>query len=211
MENINNNIALNEDVSSFADTALEFCMLIENIDQFSKHDFIFKIRNLLPHLYYKITLIPQNDPLSNEELEKFVTQGDWEYMNDKLLEKFGQHNTYLEVFDPTMQDQEGPVTRSIAEDLTDIYQDLKNFITSYGLGNEEVMYDSLWECLENFRSFWGQRLTNALRAIHYLCSSDEELSDELNDYKAKDDIDETDVDTSNWLLDKKLKNFDLNG
>jgi len=50
----------------------------------------------------------------------------------------------------------------------DIYQDVKEFVSSYNFGNEEVMNDAVAECKSHFEEFWGQRLVNVLRAIHQL-------------------------------------------
>ena len=76
--------------------------------------------------------------------------------------KIGSANDYLEVFDEKINDSEGPVSVSIAENMADMYQDLKNFIILYQTGTVEVMNDALWECRMNFENYWGQKLVNAL-------------------------------------------------
>ncbi len=44
----------------------------------------------------------------------------------KLLSKFGEHNTYDEIFDPLRQENDEPAQLSISESITDIYQDIKD-------------------------------------------------------------------------------------
>ena len=55
---------------------------------------------------------------------------------------------------------EVPLTASISENLADIYQDLKDFALSYRTGDEFVMQEALWECVDNFKNYWGQKLRN---------------------------------------------------
>ena len=66
----------------------------------------------------------------------------------------------------------------------DIYQDVKNFLISYSIGNEEVMNDALCDCTYHFEEFWGQQLVNVLRAVHMLVYNDIDF----NDKKTNDNI-----------------------
>jgi hypothetical protein len=66
-----------------------------------------------------------------------------------------------------------PVRKCISEDLADIYQALKNFVQSYRSGLDEVMTEAVAVCAEGFRTYWGQTLTNTLRAIHNVRYDDE--------------------------------------
>ena len=78
----------------------------------------------------------------------------------------GEDDNYLEVFQTDMKYSETPLAASISEGLADIYQDLKDFISIYRLGNEPQMLEALYICYENFVSYWGQQLVNVLRALH---------------------------------------------
>lgn len=85
-----------------------------------------------------------------------------------------------------MKYSETPISASISEDLTDIYQDIKNFITIFERGITENMNDALYVCMENFKAYWGQKLVNVLRALHSLKYSTE--PDALED----EDLEQTD-------------------
>ncbi|MEG2945703.1 MAG: DUF5063 domain-containing protein, partial [Bacteroidales bacterium] len=50
--------------------------------------------------------------------------------------------------------------------MTDIYQDVKDFISVYSMGYEATMNDALTQLNENFREYWGQKLVNAMRPLH---------------------------------------------
>ena len=113
------------------------------------------------------------EPTLEEPNEKTVTEFDWTRMHDNLLSKMGNNDPFpviVSAGDPS----DGLYTGSIAENLSDIYQDLKDFIVSYKSGNEEVMNDAVWEVLMNFEEFWGKKLLNVLSAIHSVLYSEAE-------------------------------------
>ena len=79
-----------------------------------------------------------------------------------------------------MKYSDTPVTKSISEDLADIYQDVKNFVMQFQVGINETMHDAILECREHFRLYWGQTLVNTLRALHELeyNTPDDDANDE---------------------------------
>ncbi len=162
MENILTSTAITE----FIESVNDYCTLVENADNFTKKDFIEKSLRLFPLLYMMAGNLPELEPATGETNERIVTEADWEHIDQLVKEKLGEHNEYLEVFREEMQESEQPIVASLAEDYADIYQDLKDFISIYGMGNEEMMIDALWECKNNFKHLWGQHLLNALRALH---------------------------------------------
>ena len=64
------------------------------------------------------------------------------------------------------------------------------------------MYEAIWECSQNFKTYWGQRLTNALRALHFLRYSDEEINED-EDFKINEDTSINDIDTSDWIISRR--------
>ena len=80
-----------------------------------------------------------------------------------------------ETFHPDMQYSDTPIAAFISENLADVYQDTGNFSSLFRQGNEEVMLEAIVLCRKNFCEFWGQQLLNALKALHAVRYSDEEL------------------------------------
>ena len=194
----------------FVTVAAEYCGFIEKAGEFDRHNFVDKCVKLLPLLYLKATLLPQVDYLLEEELEKFVSEEMYEYLRSRLAALFGAKDDYMEVFDQDMQYSEAPIPASIAEDLTEIYQDIKDFISVFSMENESTMNDSLALLNENFRTYWGQKLVNVMRPLHTICfmendtdedSEQEENYDELSENtifdSLKDDISEDEIDRWN--------------
>ncbi|BEG99388.1 hypothetical protein BSYN_16530 [Bacteroides sedimenti] len=104
--------------------------------------------------------------MGDEAPETYVTEEIYELMRMNIASVLREKDDYLEVFLPEMAYSDTPIKKCISEDLTDIYQDLKDFIFVFQLGLNETMHDSLAICQENFRMYWGQKLVNTLRALH---------------------------------------------
>lgn len=177
-------LAYSRNVIEFATVASEYCTFIEAVDRFRRKDFVTRLQKLFPLLYLKAALLPDPDgEMSDDVPEKFVNEGDYDYILHKLEAKFGQFDAYYEVFDPSIQFNEAAVEASIAENIADIYQDLKDFILAYRIGTLDVMNSAIWECRNNFEQFWGQRLVNGLRAVHNLVYANidiEETDDQID-------------------------------
>ena len=150
----------------FVTVAAEYCAFIERARGSVKKAFVDTALKILPLLYLKASLIPECDMMGEDDLEVFVTEEDYEMVRYTIADILGAQDDYLEVFLPDMAYSDTPIKKCISEDLADIYQDLKDFICVFQLGMNMTMNDSLCVCKEHFASFWGQRLTNTMRALH---------------------------------------------
>ncbi len=191
-------------VVEFTAAANEFCKYAEHAAELKGDELLKIFQRLLPYLYLKASLLPALEPYFEDGNEKFVTEADWFRIHDTLREKFGTADDYPEVFDEKFNYSEGPVASSLSENLSDIYQDIKDFLLLYQTGTQEVMNDAVWECRQNFENFWGQKLVNALRAIHKFIYSGESIG-ELEE----DDESVKERDTSDWFMTRRQK--DLRG
>jgi hypothetical protein len=104
----------------------------------------------------------------DDNVERFVAEDDYRFVCDQVEAMLGLDDSYLEVFHPDMALSDTPIAAFVSENVADIYQELKDFAANYQLGNEDVMNDSLVVCLNAFGEHWGQKLLNALRALHAL-------------------------------------------
>ena len=85
---------------------------------------------------------------------------------------------YLDFCNEGVKFSDEPAVKTISEDLADIYQALKNFVETYRIGLEENMYEAVAEVRNAFVLYWGQTLTNAMRALHRVRYSPEDDEDE---------------------------------
>lgn len=165
-------VVYSKNVVEFVTVANEYCFTIENVAHLSAKENISKLQKLLPLLYLKTAVLPKTEKILDDELEKYVSELDYNVLHQKWLQVLKENDSFYEVFDQNIQFGDETVTASISENLLDIYHDLKDFIIAYSIGNEEVMNDSLYECTFHFEDFWGQQLVNVFRAVHKLVYTD---------------------------------------
>jgi hypothetical protein len=203
MENSINELIFSRSVVEFVTVAKEYCAYIENVSDYKRKSFVRVMSSLLPLLYYKASLLPQTEPIYEEGNIKHVTEEYYIALNLRIKDLLGEHDAFPEVFDSRISEIDEQFSASIAEYLSDIYQDLKDFTMLYQKGQVEEMNDALWECTLNFQEFWGIRLANAIRAIHVLQHSgiDIEKDEEENT------IPEKDIDTSQWIITKRQSDY----
>lgn len=150
----------------FTTVAREYCLLMENVSKYSKEDFMTVASRMLALLYLKAHVLPEVKPILDGALEETVDEEMYESVRVAIKEKLADKDEYLEVFKDDMHLSEEPLTAEISEDMADIFQDLRNFCDRYRQGIDEIMNDALAEVVDKFRTYWGQRLCNALRALH---------------------------------------------
>ncbi len=155
-----------KNVIEFVTVAREYCVLIENVNKYSRYDFVKVTAQILPLLYLKTALLPHFEPMLEDDLMDGLDEFAYEERRKALRSKLGNIDDYLEVFREDMRLSETPVIANISEDLADIYQDLYNFCSSYRDGINEIMNDAICRVVENFQTYCGQRLCNAQRALH---------------------------------------------
>lgn len=168
-------IVYSKNAIEFVTVAVQYCAFLENFEETTETELTDKLTKVLPLLYLKASLVPETDMVDDDEQETSVTEADYNYISTKIYNIFGQNDTYLEVFMQDMKYSDTPISASISEDLTDIYQDTKNFITIFERGVTDNMNDALYVCMENFKMYWGQKLVNVLRALHNLKYSSDEI------------------------------------
>ena len=177
-------IVFSRNTVEFVTVAAEFCAYLEQASEHTRKEFVSTMLKLLPLLYLKAQMLPDEERATDEELEDFVSEDSYEVLRINISELLAHHDTYLDVFVEDMKYSDTPVTKNISEDLADIYQDIKNFVCLFRVGINETMHDAIIECNEHFRQYWGQRLVNTLRALHEIAyntpEEDEEESEDDN-------------------------------
>ena len=166
MTNEREDIVFSRNTVEFVTVAAEFCAYLERTNEQHRKDFVDTLLKLLPLLYLKAQMLPDEESISDDELEEFVTEDCYEVLRITIAELLAEKDSYLDVFVADMKYSDTPITKSISEDLADIYQDIKNFVSLFKLGINETMHDAIIACNEHFKQYWGQTLVNTLRALH---------------------------------------------
>ena len=158
---------VDKNILEFVTVALEFCALMETTSKHTIFSFTDKAVKIFPLLYLKATLLPVTGETDDDnKLEQYITEHTYEAIRHRIADLMGEYDPFLETFHPDMQYSDTPVAATISENLADVYQDIGNFAALFRQENEYVMEQALIACEENFRLYWGQKLLNALKAIH---------------------------------------------
>lgn len=171
-EELPDHVVYSPPVIDFVTVVAETCLFLENASEGGRDEFIDKSVKILPLLYLKTSLLKVPEPVFGDGAERFVTEDDYLFVKEQMEQLLGADDTYLEVFHPDMALSDTPIAAFVSENMADIYQELKDFAANYQTADTDVMNDALVVCLEAFAEHWGQKLLNALRALHALRYSD---------------------------------------
>ena len=144
----------------------QYCKILDKHDTTELNDFLEIIALKMMEIYKQTFDIAKFQTRYESEPEKFLSEKQYNNIIKNLREYFGKKDIYNEIIDPVMPASNSIFQASLAEDLTDIYQDFYDFVEWYSLGTLESINDSVIECLNNFEKYWGIKLLSALRAIH---------------------------------------------
>ncbi len=193
-------------VSEFISSSSQYCTFLENTPNFNRKDFVKRAIELFSSLYFYGHKLPGFELEEETHLEKFVTELDWNTIYDKVKQKLGYHDEYLDLYDPVAKEEEELSIMSLADNFADIYQDLKDFTTVYGIGNDEMMRAAMWELNYNFEQYWGPKLLNAIRILHRLYYSEDI---DLEEDEGENDTGRNDSqENRNWLFDERKNTGD---
>jgi hypothetical protein len=145
----------------------EFCMFIEKAYDYSKEDILQYMHRMAPLLYLKGSLLPDLEVENTEAYERYVTEEVWENIFNELRNKFGKADEFWFIDEFTFNGDE-IAKGSMAEHLTDIYQDLKDFVFLYSKNTRDTILNSVVECRKLYQSNWGYKIVRLQKNIHYL-------------------------------------------
>ncbi|MCD6180594.1 MAG: DUF5063 domain-containing protein [Bacteroidales bacterium] len=165
MSNTDENLTLSKSVLEMITVAHEFCLFMEKIDSYSQEDILNYFQKIIPLLYLKGSLLPDIKVADDSYMERYVTAETWEIIFNELRNKLKPLDNYwvLEFSDDTEATK-----ANIADNLTDVYQDLKDFIILYTKNTQTARENAILECKIQFETHWGIRLLNAVKAIHQI-------------------------------------------
>lgn len=193
MQGVNDKV-YSKEVIEFTAVSNEYCRFLDETSA-DGLKILRILQKLLPLLYLKALSLPEAESCFEERLERFVQQDDWQRIHDRLINKFGEANDFLDISDDDHSTEELE-SCSIAENLSDIYQDNMDFLMAYRVGTDEVMYEAIAECNESFRLHWGKKITSTIRAVHIALMNEGDIGSHQ-----EQSMDEK--DTSEWFISRR--------
>lgn len=150
-------------VERFAEVARRYCEWAEGEFGQGQHE-MQRARLLLAELHLAALRLPYLESADDAEAVHLPHE-EWSH----FFGKFGDLplNGYWDVFNPL--EEAGPIFNSLADDLADIYRDVK---AGLALFDEGHFSGANWEWRFNFQIHWGQHLVGAQRAVHEYLSGE---------------------------------------
>ncbi len=159
--------AISRNVIEMLTVANEYCLFLEGVEKYTKEDIISYFQKLCPLLYIKGATLPYVEVENPEANERFVTEENWVTIFNDIRKKLGKEDEFWMV-DYNDDDYSNPVKVSIAEYLSDIYQDLKDFILLYQRNTKSSRENAVSECRLLFERHWGWRAIEIHKIFHFL-------------------------------------------
>jgi len=186
---------------SFVKLCRRYFEYLERMPDKKISDFWVELLHLLPDIYTGIFRLPQIEARYSSEVEKFVTEREYNQTFINLVTFIGALDRFTDFSDQSHPGAVKVVEASLSEMLTDIFQELKDFVLLYETGTLENMNDSIADCLDTFGRYWGVKLLSATRIIHVNLYQhryaeakkasqieDEEFDEELDEVADYDDM-----------------------
>jgi len=160
-------------VDSFASLGRQYCSIIDEAAKLDRTEILSRIYPLLPQLIGQAIALPEieeteeaEDTQSDDDLPKKSrwTHEERRQLFKLLQEKLGGWDQYWVIFDPT-KDLDA-IIGSLADDLVDIYFDLKEGLALHESGQSEPN-QVIWEWRFSFDIHWSEHALGALRTIHF--------------------------------------------
>ncbi len=147
--------------------AYEFCLFIESAENYDKETVMGYLQKVCPLIYLKGALLPVVEVTDEAAAERFITEENWDSIFSMLKTKFGKDDEF-HIIDDDIITGIKPIMASLADNLTDVYQDLKDFIMLYQKNLTAAKECAVRDCKVLFEKSWGQKLLNAHLRIHQM-------------------------------------------
>jgi hypothetical protein len=155
-------------VKEFVTVADDFCRLLEEASKKRTGELFNELLHLLPTLYVKATGLPKPKFCYEEVPTNFVKEDDYARIHDALQQKFELFNWITGMSPGTLPNQHELISFNMAESLTELYEELKNFVMLYEVGLPQSMNDAVWICRKSFEYNLGIRMIESLKSLHSL-------------------------------------------
>ena len=166
MTEFQNNPVYSKNVMEMLTVANDFCLTLSKTETTQKENLINYLQKVCPLLYLKGSLMPDIEIKNPEANERFFTEEEWESLFNMLRNKFGKDDEYWII--DIAANHNDPVKASLAESLTDIFQEMKDFLTLYQKNSLDAKENAVFELKTSFEKRWGMILLNAHRQLHFL-------------------------------------------
>jgi hypothetical protein len=156
---------MQSDANELLAVARRYCTLIESLDG-GQRAALAQLNEVLPRLHAAMTAVgPPHDEDANDQAEDLDQRFE---LFSRLRSLLGDLDAYWMEFDVTPDRQE--MSGSLADDLTDIYCELKLGLQGLERNDDERSTVGRWRA--GFCKHWGQHVVDAERHLYALSARD---------------------------------------
>jgi len=208
---------ISPETKEFVNLCRRYFEYLEKMPDCEVSEFWTIMLEFLPEIYSNVSRLPQIDARYASEIEKFVTEREYNRTFANLCAYIGTLDKFSDFSDLGRPGIMKVIDASISETLTDIFQELKDFVLLYETGTLENMNDAIAECIDTFGQYWGVKLLSAARIIHinlhqHRYAEAKKASRKFDEFHDDDDIDddldEVDLEDVDLDLDMNMEFFD---
>jgi hypothetical protein len=143
--------------------AERYCSLVERAASFEREELVAELAASLAALLSAAARLPDVTP-TDTDLADRPSQEQWSERFAEVQQTLGEWEGYWTTLAPYGEEAEDAVMLPLADDLVDIWRDLKQGLLA--LEDGAAPEDVVWEWRFGFYSHWGRHATEALRALH---------------------------------------------
>lgn len=143
--------------------AHDFCLTIEEHYKFDKEFFFRYCQRILPFLYLRGALLPECECYDWIDNDRYVTSETWQDIYNSLLSLFEDKNTFF-YWNNSLKE---PIESSMSENITDIYQDLKDFVFLYSKPSFYAKSNAVYYVRRWYYERWGYLILLTLQNMHH--------------------------------------------
>jgi hypothetical protein len=154
-------------VLEFIDIATKYCTLIESRENMSRIKLFQGAFIILPQLCHCGMRLP--------EVYRFPDYKKRGIPNDKYMvilhslhDKFKEWDLYKKIFDPYERKDKEWNYGSLADDVADVYRDIKPGLQEWDSSDAADRRYSIWDWSFLFEHHWGHHATGAFQTLYFL-------------------------------------------
>lgn len=156
-------------IAEFRSAAESYVAVVETAEGRSSGELFVDVLQVLPPLYGAALRLPRLVAETDELPETRLTHEQWGEVFGRLVGVFGADDLYWMV-EPFEEGKREELAGSLADDLADVYRDVKEGLELIAAGASER--EVVWQWRFNFWAHWGAHAVDALRIIHTHVAAD---------------------------------------
>lgn len=155
-------------LESYVASASEYVALIESFPRCSPSRLLAECRHLLPRLYLHALNLPEGEPSGPECDLHEVPVPQWVEFSKRLHARLGDQAAYRIIYNPLLGNHDEPLIASLADDLADIWYDLKRQLLAWDSAPTAARDSLRWHMAFAFHSHWSYHAADAIRVLTWL-------------------------------------------